>query len=212
MTLVFGVIDEVADIIRRLQRGLVAAADPVAEADAQLHGVAEQGASHGPALGHEGDLPRLQVRPLQGRRKAQRGALVEVDHALAVGPAEDHAGLLREVAQLLFHGHAFSPDFGETGGEDNDGVYFALRAVFYRVENAFGRQADDHGVDLPRDLRQGRVAGQAGDFLVLRVHRVDLSRVVVPLHEINRLPYQLVRILGGSQDGHRFRVQQGCEL
>ena len=203
--------DEVADVVRGDEPGLVAAGDHVAHVDAPVHERARDAGRGGAALANHGHGAGDQFLHPVVRQGQQTGAGRQV--AEAVGPGNGEAGVLDGLAQIRLQRAALrGAGFGEAGGVERGAAGAHGRGLAQNAGDA-GRGPHHHQVVGNRGKRaQVGKALYPPDALVVRVHRIDRA---VEL-EADQVGEDARRppggVFPGAQDGHAGGIEQCRDL
>lgn len=180
---------------------LVAGVEVVGYPDAEVLGGVEHEAAEGAALAEEGDRALHQVGVLveRGGEGGQR-PLAGGDHAEAVGAEHPYPALRDRGLQVLLELHAPATDLGEPRAAQDGGRDAAPAAGADGVGGLLGRQHDHGEVDVPVDVVQTAVGGEALHLIALGVDGKDPAREPEPLEVVDGPPRQLRRGVGGAED------------
>ena len=204
------VLDHVGEEVAQVEVGLVAAVDEIAERESALARELEDRGAEGPALGDEADRSRRRLA-LSGLAEGRHHPVEGVHEAERVGAEEPEAALARERRRLPLERPSLLAHLAESRAEHHRRPHLARGAVPERRRHARGRHRHDREVDGRRDRAHARIAREAGERSVLRVHGEDPARVALVEEELERSPVDLHEVLGGPDDGDGARAEQRVE-
>ena len=203
------VVDEELHVVLDAHAGLVAAGDDVAEPHRALaHEMLGDGVAEAAALRDDGHA----ARPHLGQVRAERGhAQPDVEHAIAVGPADEQPAL---GGQPLERGLPLAPDrarFGEAARQHDGGPHAAVDGGGEDAGHLLG--GDGHHDAVGRLRRRGLVgiARQAEHLVVLGIVR-EVPSAIAERFQIFDDAGRPTHALRGADDGDAARPHQRGEV
>ena len=158
-------------------------------------------------LGNECGRSR-QRRPQRKLAECRHHVVEGIDQAETIRAQHAHAAFLNCGSEFTLAHNAFAADFRKTGAEHDrrcDGFFAELAN---RLRDEPGGYRDDGKVDRPRNTRHVRITFDAGNRLVLRIDRINRSRVLLVEQRLKRAPIDFIEIGRGAKNGDRLRRQQ----
>ena len=195
-----GISGEIGHQVRRLEAGLVAGRDHIADADAAiLQRLADR---HHDRAGLSGDRNRACLHGDDAVVDIGEQVLAGAEIAEAVRAGHGHAGLAHRLLQLAGKPLAVLVlQFGEARGDDGRRARAGRGRVADHLHGEARRHQHQHVIGLFREAGEILVAGHAPDLLALGVDREQAACVLV-LDQVDPDALGVIAGLVGGADQH----------